>query len=117
METAALTYAHYLVHTSDIKQAASGVASKRSELIPALRDDLEGCDQGDRGGFRREGAYVYIWPIHFVVQQTQIQHRKAIIFDYVSHIYQLEFWLLPWPKISFPSFSAFKYATYSAICS
>ena len=89
METAALTYAHYLVHMSDIKQAASGIASKHSELISALCDDLEGCDQGDRGGFRREGAYVYIWLIHFVVQQTQIQHRKAIIFDYFSHIYQL----------------------------
>lgn len=88
---------------------------KAQRAISALRDDPEGAIKGTEGDLKG-GAYVYIWPIHFVVQQTQIQHRKAIIFDYVSHIYQLEFWLLPWPKISFPSFSAFKYATYSAIC-
>ena len=70
MERAALTYVHYLVYTSDIKQVASGISSKHSELISVLRDDLEGCDQGDGGGFRREGVYVCIWPIHFVVQQT-----------------------------------------------
>ena len=33
---------------------------------------------GDRR-FRRDGIYVYIWLIHFIVQQKLIQHCKAII--------------------------------------
>ena len=29
--------------------------------------------------FQREGIYVYLWLLHFVVQQKLIQHCKAII--------------------------------------
>ena len=34
-----------------------------------LCDDLEGWDGGGGGRFKREGVYVYMWLIHFLVQQ------------------------------------------------
>ena len=34
-----------------------------------LCDDLEGWEGVVRGMCKREGIYVYIWLIHFVVQQ------------------------------------------------
>ena len=34
------------------------------------------------GRFRREGIYVYLWQIHFVVQHKLIQHGKAIILQF-----------------------------------
>ena len=47
-----------------------------------LCDDLEGW--GREGGREAQergdiGIYVYIWLIHFVVQQKLTQHCKAII--------------------------------------
>ena len=46
-----------------------------------LFDDLEGWDEGagGMGGSKSEGIYVYIYLIHFSVQQKLIQHCKAII--------------------------------------
>ena len=29
---------------------------------------------GERGGFRREGTYVFLWPIHVNVQQKPLQY-------------------------------------------
>ena len=50
------------------------------ELSLVLCDILEGCDGGWVGGrFKREGIYVYILLIHFVVQQKPTQHCKAIM--------------------------------------
>ena len=47
-----------------------------------LSDHLEGWDR-EAGKETQEGGdmgiYVYIWLIHFVVQQKQTQHCKAII--------------------------------------
>ena len=39
------------------------------ELSSVLCDDLEGWDGGSGGRFKREGVYVYMWLIHFLVQQ------------------------------------------------
>ena len=115
-------YRRYLVYMSDVKQVAGGISSPHSELISVLCDDLEGFDQGAGGGFPREGVCVCVCVCvcvygQFTVVQQKRMHCKAILMDYFSCIYNLLFWLLPWPKISSPSFSAFKYATYSAICS
>ena len=45
-----------------------------------LCDDLDGWDGGGVGGVSpREGIYVYIWLIHFAVQQKLTQHCKATI--------------------------------------
>ena len=50
------------------------------ELSFALRDDLGGWEGGGVGGrSQREGIYVYIQLIHFVVQQKITQHCKATI--------------------------------------
>ena len=38
-----------------------------------------GWDGGLRGRSEREGMYVYIWLIHFAVQQKLTQYSKAII--------------------------------------
>ena len=47
-----------------------------------LCDDLEGRDR-EGGGEAQEGGdmgtHVYIWLIHFVVQQMLAQHCEAII--------------------------------------
>ena len=48
-----------------------------------LCDDLDGWDGGGLGGrSKREGIYVYIQLIHFVVQQKLTQHCKANILQY-----------------------------------
>lgn len=39
-----------------------------------LCDDLEG--RGSRGRAAREGARVYMWPVHSIVQQGLAQHDK-----------------------------------------
>jgi len=44
-----------------------------------LCDDLDGWGEVVGGRLRREGTYVYIWLIHFVVQQKLTQHYKASI--------------------------------------
>ena len=44
-----------------------------------LCDDLDGWGEVVGGRLRREGTYVYIWLIHFVVQQKLTQHCKATI--------------------------------------
>ena len=42
-------------------------------------DDLEGWDVGMGGRSMREGVYVYIWLIHFIVQQRPTQHCKTTL--------------------------------------
>ena len=43
-----------------------------------LCDVLEEWNGGGVGGsLKREGMYVYMWLIHFVVQQKLTQHHKA----------------------------------------
>ena len=50
-------------------------------------DDLEGWMVGGVGGrLQREGIYVYIELIHFVVQQKLTQHCKAIILEFKKYI-------------------------------
>ena len=44
-----------------------------------LCDDLGGWDEGRGGRSTREGIYVFIQLIHFVVQQKLTQHYKAIL--------------------------------------
>ena len=46
-----------------------------------LCDDLEG-KSGKERRLKREGLYVYIWLIHFVVQQKLTQHGKVIILQF-----------------------------------
>ena len=46
-----------------------------------LCDDLEG-KSGEEGRLKREGLYVYIRLIHFVVQQKLTQHGKVIILQF-----------------------------------
>ena len=58
-----------------------------------LCDDVEGWD-GDRGMVKREGIYVYLWPIHIVVQQKPIQHCKAIILQFKIELDRKEGWAL-----------------------
>ena len=41
--------------------------------------DREGGSEAQEGGDM--GIYVYIWPIHFVVQQKLTQHCEAIIYQ------------------------------------
>jgi len=43
-----------------------------------LCDDLNGWDVG-RGRSKREGIYVYIELIHFIIQQKLTQYCKTII--------------------------------------
>ena len=38
-----------------------------------LWDNLEEYG-GERGGFRREGTYVHLWPIHVDVQQKPLEY-------------------------------------------
>ena len=40
-----------------------------------LADNLEGYG-GERGGFRREGTYVCLWPIHVDIQQKPSHYCK-----------------------------------------
>ena len=40
-----------------------------------LSDNLEGYG-GERGGFRREGTYVCLWPIHVDIQQKPSHYCK-----------------------------------------
>ena len=47
-----------------------------------LRDDLERWDGAAGGRYKKEGIYVYIWMIYFVVHQKLIQHCKAIILQF-----------------------------------
>ena len=57
-------------------------ATQHGELTE-LCDDLEGgWGGGVRGKSKREGTYVYLGLIHFVVQQKLIQHCKAIILQF-----------------------------------
>ena len=50
------------------------------ELIQGLCDNLEGWDgEGMRGGFRREGAWIYLWLILVDVWQKTTKFCKAII--------------------------------------
>ena len=45
-----------------------------------LCDNLEGWDRCGVGGrFKREGTYVYFWPIHVAIWQKPTQRCKAII--------------------------------------
>ena len=44
-------------------------------MVPC--DDLERWDVGMGGRSKRKGVYVYIWLIHFIVQQRLTQHRKT----------------------------------------
>ena len=43
--------------------------------VRALSDNLEGYGQ-ERGGFRRVGTYVCLWPIHVDVHQKPSQSCK-----------------------------------------
>ena len=45
-----------------------------------LWDNLEEYG-GERGGFRREGTYVHLWPIHVDVQQKPLQYWKRKLID------------------------------------
>ena len=60
------------IYTSTWKTAVGSLCMTR-QLSPGLCDDLD----GERRGSKREGTRVYIWPIHFTVQQKLIQHSKA----------------------------------------
>ena len=45
-----------------------------------LCNNLLGWDGVEEGGrFKREGTYVYLWPVHVDVWQSPTQHFKAII--------------------------------------
>ena len=64
-----------------------GTCCKAKELSSAFCSDLQGWDGGPikrggmgvfRGKSKREGIYVYIWLIHFIVQQRLTQHCKAL---------------------------------------
>ena len=54
-----------------------------AELPVVLSDDVDsgiGGRVGERS--KREGIYVYIELIHFLVQQKLSQHSKAILFQF-----------------------------------
>ena len=52
------------------------------ELSEGLCDDLEGSDEGVVGGrLEKEGVYVYIQAIHFLVQQKLKQRYKEIVYQ------------------------------------
>ena len=44
-----------------------------------LCDDLDRWNERVGGRLKRERIYVYIWPIHNVVQQKQTQYCKVLI--------------------------------------
>ena len=44
-----------------------------------LCGDLDGWDVGVGGRAKRDGIYVYIQLVHFIVQQKLTQHCKATI--------------------------------------
>ena len=44
-----------------------------------LEAHLDGWDGGAEERSRREGIYVCIWLIYFIIQQKRMQHFKAII--------------------------------------
>ena len=51
-----------------------------TEFSSVLCDYLDGWDVGQVAGrSQRKGIYLYVWLIHFVVQQKLTQHCKAII--------------------------------------
>ena len=56
-------------------EIASGKLLRELSSVPC--DDLEGWDGG--GSSKREGVYVCIELIHFIVQQKLTQHWEAII--------------------------------------
>ena len=52
-------------------------AIKHRKFSSVLRDALEGWGGGKVGGrFKRAGIYVYIWLIHFIMQQKLTQNKK-----------------------------------------
>ena len=64
------------------------------ELKVGLCYNLEGGDGvGGWRGFKREGAYVYLWPIHANVWQKSAQYCKAIILQLLllSHFSRVRF--------------------------
>ena len=69
----------------NVKYLASGKQPHRREIRSVLWNHLEGWE---REGVRetQEGAdmgiYVYIYLIHFVIQQQLTQHCKASILQY-----------------------------------
>ena len=89
----------------------------RQELHSPLCDDLESWAGGVQGSLTREGGYVYIWLIQFVVQRKPIQqYCKAVILQlkkekekikqmqktigcacWVSRACFVQHWLLPQP--------------------
>ena len=64
-----------------VKQVASGnlLYSTGSSAQCSVMTQMGGMGGGVRGTSKREGIYVYIQLIHFVVQQKLIQHCKEII--------------------------------------
>ena len=62
------------------KIASRNLLCITGKLSLVLCDDLE---EWDGGGGKREvqvgGRHVYIWLIHFIMQQRLIQHYKAMI--------------------------------------
>ena len=70
METYTLPY---------VKQITSGnFPYDAGSSKPEICDNLEGWDE-EGGGFKREGTYVYLWPIHVDVWQKPTQYCKVII--------------------------------------
>ena len=59
-----------------------------------LCGDLDGWVGGVEGRSRREGIYVYIQLIHFIVQQKLTQHCKATIFQLKIYIRRAQIKLL-----------------------
>ena len=56
-----------------------------------LCGDLDGWDGWGGGRSQREGIYIYIELIHFIVQQELTQHCKAIILQFKKKTNQLRY--------------------------
>ena len=61
---------HWNIYITICKRASGSLMNER-----VLWDNLEEYG-GERGGFRREGTYVHLWPVYVDVQQKPSQCCK-----------------------------------------
>ena len=70
------------------------------EFTLVLSGDLEGWDKGVGGRSEREGTYVYLKLIHFIVQQKLTQHCKETIPQLQKNYFEVTDYLLTPPLMT-----------------
>ena len=77
-----------------VKQLASGKLLHHAGSLAGCSEMTSGVGWGERGRLQREGVYIYIQLIHFVVRQKLAQRCQASIADkahaFMETIFQWE---------------------------